>query len=324
MSYAVVDDKRIFEIAAIGKHSVNLPDTATLNDRFHIGSNTKAMTAFIIAKYVEMGKLQWTSRFFDIYPEWKEQSRSEYQNITLQDLLSHRGGIHPFQGEDDPTIPQFQGSRKQKRKQFGQFVLTLEPLKLDEQNPYIYSNAGYSLATLMLEKVAGKSWEKLVKRIFNKDLKLNVKFSWPENTRKRDTWGHNYADGKLTPVSSSMGAHLDYTEPAGDLNIKLKDYIRFIQLNLQGLQGQNNYLNAKTYAFIHDGIKGYSLGWFNVHEDGNVLSVHSGTGAFTYFTIVHIDRPMNKAYIIFANSFNGDTQQGVRLLMRKLKQNYGN
>lgn len=73
LSYAVVDDKRIFEIAAIGKHSVNLPDTATLNDRFHIGSNTKAMTAFIIAKYVEMGKLQWTSRFFDIYPEWKEQ-----------------------------------------------------------------------------------------------------------------------------------------------------------------------------------------------------------------------------------------------------------
>ncbi len=52
ISYAVINSSSILEIAAIGRHSIDLPDTATLNDRFHIGSNTKAMTAFIIAKYV--------------------------------------------------------------------------------------------------------------------------------------------------------------------------------------------------------------------------------------------------------------------------------
>lgn len=323
LSYAVVSEKSIKEIHAIGYHSINNKDTASLNDRFHIGSNTKAMTAFMIAKYVEKGKLNWTTKFFDLFPEWKEGSKAGYENITLQELLSHKAGIQPFQGEDDPEIPNFKGTSPEKRKQFGQFVLTLEPVKLDEQNQFVYSNAGYTLATLMVEKVTGKSWEQLVEKVFNKDLKLNVKFSWPENQKRKDTWGHSTENGQLKPVSSTFDYHLDYTEPAGDLNIKLKDYIRFIQLNLKGLKGQNNYLKATTYAFIHKGIPNYSLGWFNIYENGKELSVHSGTGAFTYFAIVHIDRIKNNAYIIFTNSFNENTQQGVRVLMKKLKENYG-
>ncbi|MCA0365427.1 MAG: beta-lactamase family protein [Bacteroidetes bacterium] len=322
ISYAVVDPKSILEIAALGLHSVDLPDQATLNDRFHIGSNTKAMTAFMIAKYVEKGRLKWTTRFFDLFPEWKEKSKPEYSEITLQELLSHRAGIWPFQGEGDPTIPDFKGTNPEKRKQFGQFVLTLDPVNPDEPNAFIYSNAGYTLATLMLEKVSGKSWEQLVEKVFNEDLKLNVKLSWPENQKQKDTWGHQSENGKLIPVPSTVDYHLDYTEPAGDINIKLQDFAKFIQLNLQGLSGHNNYLNAKTYQFIHKGFEKYSLGWYNIVENEQELSVHSGTGAFTYFTIVHIDRLKNRAYIIFTNSFNQDTQNGVRLLMRRLKQNY--
>ena len=59
-----------------------------------------------------------------------------------------------------------------------------------------------------------------------------------------------------------------------------------------------------------------------MYENNKELLTHSGT-AGTYYTLVHIDRIKNKAYIIFANSFNTDTQQGVRLIMRKLKENYG-
>lgn len=323
INYAVVDSKSTIEIAALGRHSMSLPEVATLDDRFHIGSNTKAMTAFIIAKYVEKGKLKWTTQFFDLFPEWREKSKPEYTSISLQDLLSHKAGLQAFQGEDDPTIPNFKGSTSEKRKQFAQFVLTLEPVKPDGQNQFIYSNAGYTLATLMVEKVSGKNWEELVEIVFNNDLQLNVKLSWPENQHQKDTWGHRFEKGQLIPVPSDADDHLEYTEPAGDINIKLIDYIKFIQLNLQGLKGENNYLKADTYKFIHKGIENYSLGWFNIYENGKELSTHSGT-AETYYSLVHIDRTKMKAYIIFTNSFNQDTQQGVRLLMRKLKENYGN
>lgn len=322
ISYAVVDSKSTLEIAALGRHSIDLQDTATLNDRFHIGSNTKAMTAFIVAKYVEKGKLKWTTKFFDIFPDWKENSKVEYYNITLQDLLSHRARIQPFQGDNDPTIPDFKGTKQEKRKAFGKFVLLLNPVEIDTVHKFNYSNADYTLATLMLEKVAQKSWEQLVEKVFNKDLKLNVKLSWPENQKIKDTWGHSFENDKLIPVPSNTDYHLDFTEPAGDINIKLKNYAKFIQLNLQGLKGNNNYLTAKTYQFIHKGIDNYSLGWYNIYENSKELSTHSGT-AGTYYSLVHIDRIKKKAFIIFTNSFNQDTQQGVRLLMRKLKENYG-
>lgn len=322
ISYAVADSKTTLEIAAIGRHSVNLSDTASLNDRFHIGSNTKAMTAFVIAKYVEKGKLTWSTKFFDIYPEWKTHSKEEYYNITLQDLLSHRARIQPFQGYNDPVIPDFKGTKQEKRKAFGKFVLTVSAVDFDSIHPFIYSNADYTLATLMLEKVTKKSWEQLVEKVLNQDLKLNVKFSWPENQKAKDTWGHSFENDKLMPVASNVGQHLDYTEPSGDLNIKLPDYVKFIQLNLQGLKGNNNYLTSETYQFIHKGIEGYALGWYNIYEAGKDLSTHSGTVG-TYYTLVHIDRINGKAYIIFTNSFNEGTQQGVRLLMRKLKANYG-
>ncbi len=321
ISYAVIDNKTTFEIAALGKHSAELSDTATLNDRFHIGSNTKAMTAFMIAKYVEKGQLKWTTKFFDLFPEWRTKSKADYLNITLQELLSHRAGIQPFQGENDPQIPEFKGTTQDKRNQFGRFVLTLEPAKIDAANPFIYSNAGYTLATLMAEKVTKQSWEQLIESVFNKNLKLNVKLSWPENQKLKDTWGHSFENGKLTPIPSTVDYHLDFTEPAGDINIKLKDYIKFIQLNLAGLSGKNNYLKAETYTFIHKGIENYAMGWYNIYEKKKELSTHSGT-AGTYYSLVHIDRAKNKAYIIFTNSFNNDTQQGVRLLMRKLKENY--
>ena len=57
-------------------------------------------------------------------------------------------------------------------------------------------------------------------------------------------------------------------------------------------------------------------------DNGKEFSTHPGT-AGTYYTLVHIDRLKNLAYIIFTNAFNNDTIQGVRLLMKKLKENYG-
>lgn len=321
ISYAIIDKKTTFEIAATGKHSINLPDTANLNDRFHLGSNTKAMTAFIVAKYVENGKLKWADKFFDLFPEWLAKSKPEYSTITLQDLLSHRAGIQPFQGigDEDPIIPEFNGTKQENREQFGKFVLSLDPIKPDSARPFVYSNAGYTLATLMLEKVSGKSWEQLVDDVFNTDLGLNVQLSWPENQKRKDTWGHLLENDKLAPVASTTSYHLDYMEPSSDLNITLPDYIKFIQLNLRGLNGEDNYLKSSTYWFIHNGIENYSLGWFNIHEGENAFSTHVGT-AGSYYTMAQIDRIKNKAYIIFTNSFSPSTQEGVRLLMRKLKE----
>lgn len=328
LSYAVADAKQVLEIAALGRHSLALRDTATLDDRFHIGSNTKAMTAFIAARYVEKGKLAWNTRLLDVFPEWKQSSKPGYEQVTLQDLLSHRGGVQAFQGPagfeagEAEHLPEFKGSRQERRQQFCQYALTLEPVKPDAEQPFVYSNAGVTLAAAMIEKRSGKSWEQLVGEVFNHDLKLKVGFSWPENQKHRDTWGHRADTNRLVPVPSNTPDKIELTEPSGDLNIRLKDYITYIQLNLLGLSGKDAYLKADTYRFLHKGAEHYAMGWYNIYENGKELSTHSGTVG-TYYTLVHIDRIRQVAYIIFTNAYNDDTRQGVRLLMRKLKANHG-
>lgn len=321
ISYAVVNADSVLEIAAIGRHSVNLEDRATLDDRFHIASNTKAMTAFVIAKFVESGKLNWETKFFDLFPDWKKNSNPAYYEITLQELLAHRAKIQPFQGEEE-KVPEFTGSNQQKRRKFGKYVLTLPPVSPATTAKFTYSNGGYVLAALMLEKKIGKTWEKLIQKVFNQDLKIDVKLSFPENLKKKDTWGHITENNKLIPVSSKNADKLDFTAPAGDLNIKLADFIKFVQLNLKGLKGEDNYLKAATYRFMHERFEDYSIGWYNGIENGKNFSTHAGTVG-TYYTIASLDRKNLVGYIIFTNSFNEETVSGVRLLMRKLKETYG-
>ena len=41
----------------------------TVNDRFHLGSDTKAMTALLAAMLVEEGKIRWNSTMLEVFPE---------------------------------------------------------------------------------------------------------------------------------------------------------------------------------------------------------------------------------------------------------------
>jgi CubicO group peptidase (beta-lactamase class C family) len=323
LAFAVVTGDSIVEMSFSGYHSINLPDTASATDRFHIGSNTKAMTGFVIAKIVEEGKLNWNTKFFDVFPEWKRASDTGYYNITLQDLLSHTARIHSFTDDkENRSIPLFKGDKLERRKAFGKYLLTLKPINIDAGLHYTYSNAGYILATLMAEKVTNKNWEELITIVFNQNLKINVQLGWPDNQTKKDTWGHWIKDDSLRPVPSTVNYHMDYAEPACDINLTLPDYIKFIQLNLNGLNGKNNYLQSTTYNFIHKGLANYAIGWANINEKGKDFSTHSGSEG-TYFVTTSIDRKNHIAYIIFMNTATEDTINGIRELLKTLKLKYG-
>ena len=77
---------------------LKLGQTAMLNtqNRMHLGSNIKAMTATLTAALVESGAISWTTTIVDAFPELRATMRAEYLDVTVDDLLAHRGGILPF------------------------------------------------------------------------------------------------------------------------------------------------------------------------------------------------------------------------------------
>jgi CubicO group peptidase (beta-lactamase class C family) len=289
LGFAVIKADSVLEIQNLGFHRVDLKNENTkakLNDYYHLGSNTKAITGFVAAYLVENNKIKWNTKFFDLFPDLKKKANPEYYNITLEDLLSHRAKIQPYtSGLEYSELPYFIGTKSEQRKQFARYLLKQKSVKSNKT--YNYSNAGYSIASLMLEKVSKKDWEELTKEIFNKKLKLNIAFSWPNKIDKNQPFGHWIENDTLVAVSPNTDYNLQLGEPAGDISMTLPDYSKFIQYNLKGLLGDNNILKSETYEYLNFGLKEYSIGWRNRNTQSEKFSEHSGSaGTFFCYTLI--------------------------------------
>ncbi len=99
LAAAVVKGGRIIAAGAVGTRRVGSNIPVTLNDRFHLGSDTKAMTALLAAMLVEEGKLRWNTTIREVFPELAEKMDPALRGVTLEQLLSHTSGI-PTDNED--------------------------------------------------------------------------------------------------------------------------------------------------------------------------------------------------------------------------------
>ncbi len=93
LALVVMQDGRICERGAVGVRKWGESTPVTTNDVFHIGSCTKAMTATLAAMLIEEGKLNWTTTIADVFPELRGKMDKQYEAVTVEQLLDHRGGV---------------------------------------------------------------------------------------------------------------------------------------------------------------------------------------------------------------------------------------
>ena len=326
IGYVVVSSDSILEMKTLGFKRAGTTIEAEPNDRFHLGSNTKAITGLIGAILVKQNKIDWNTKFFDLYPELKSSSNPAFYDITLVDLFEHRARILPFTDGVEFPNPQetkFKGSASDQRKQFVEWVLTLDTVKTEEK--ISYSNAGYSITATMLEKASGKTWEDLVLDLGEK-LGVDFGFSWPNNCDSSQPWGHWYEDNKLIPTPPHDSYQLCWVEPAGDINMSISDYAKFIQYQLLGLHGRSLLLSKEEFEFIHYGVPEsdhYSVGWgWAINKEGHHVSAHNGS-AETFYCYAYIINEIDRAYVVFANCGSDQADAGVRKLLSFLIKKFG-
>ena len=92
------------------------------------------------------------------------------------------------------------------------------------------------------------------------------------------------------------------------------DYLKYLQLNLNGLTGQDNYLKSKTYDFIFNGAKEYSMGWGNGIVNGNHYYSHSGSAGNFQARAIIIKEPKIVIFIML-NAGNGETIEGMHQII---------
>ncbi|MFT3750382.1 MAG: serine hydrolase domain-containing protein [Agriterribacter sp.] len=318
LGYAVISSDKILELNTIGVKKVNTSLTAGINDKFRIGSNTKAVTGFIAAQLVRQKKINWDTKFFDLFPELKTKSNRAYYNLTLLNLLTFRTKLFPYTYTYSiPTQDQFSGNEEQQRYQFTIWFFQHKPVK--SKDSINFSNLGYVAAGQMLEKVSGKSYKELVNDL-GQQLGINFGFGNPNSNDTLQPWGHGR---DLIPEPLGDNYKLNWLLPAGNINVSLPDYAKFIQLQLKGLSGQSELLTKEEFSFLHFGLTKFSVGWFWNTDDNNQTYSYNIGNPGTFLTKVFVFKDIDRAFILFANSQTEETDIGLNILYEEFKRKYG-
>ncbi len=277
---------------------------ATLDDYFHIGSCSKSVLAVMAAKLIEQKKITWQTRFFDVYPELKENADSAYHDITLEDLFLCQAGIKAYTDAETEPLPEYGPSVKARRLEFIKYLIAQPPSSRKKGGGFqhLYSNASYSMAAAMLEKVSGMKYEAHVKKMLTHDLGMSVHIGWPNSIGQDQPWGHLITGNKV----ESLPPEHDYKPPcliapAGDLSMTTRDYAKYTQLHLHGLTGNDNYISSASYRYIHFGHRGFSLGVANAALAGRKYSGFDGS-AGTFFCRSILVPEADFAFTIMTNA----------------------
>ncbi len=324
ISAAVVSADKILASGAAGVRIVGKPNRVNVKDRFHVGSLTKPMTATMIAVLIETGKISWKTTPADLFPELRDQIHPSLRAITLEQLLSHRAGIIPF--EDDAEWEQLPTKFTGKNPTMIRMSFVRWLLQHGATSPvgeHVYSNAGYGLAAAMAERATGKTWEWLMRKLLFKPLGLkSVGFGWAARTHPNEPWGHKGGDPEFIPHSPNDKYQLTpFITPAGDVHLNIFDLARFAQLHLSGLSSQAKLLRTATFEKLHQPIGEYALGWNAQHIKGLPASTHSGS-AGTFYAGIMVYPKKTIAVVIAINASGKGVNEARNKLYAILLRRY--
>lgn len=302
LAAVLIHDGEVIEVAADGRRSINSDISVTLDDKWHLGSITKSMTATLAARLIEGGQMDWQMTVLDVYPELADSMNAHYQTATLATLFTHTAGFI----ENLPTTSNYALSEDEitiQRQKMLEEALLLTPD--NTTGSFKYSNLSYMVAGAMMEKVTGFSWETLMQMyVFDPLDMANSGFGSPdEHNDLQQPVGHSNSNGEWRAVTGDAQTtdNPAILGPAGRVHASLADMANYLSLHLKGLNGQDtqDFLSAVSFEKLHTPPAGthYALGW----GINNGALIHSGSN--TIWLAKTIIQPSNNtAIFVVTNS----------------------
>ena len=243
----------------VGIRRVGRPDLVKPGDRWHLGSDGKAMTVTLIARLVERGVLSWDQPLSKLLPDLAADMRAEYRDATLPDLLAHRAGL-PENHDDMAFFATFHTDTSPlpvQRLRYIGTALADAPIGPARAAPS-YSNTGLLIAAAAAERATGRPVEALMASEVFRPLGMTG-FSFNQTPGLDEPCGH--IEGR--PADRPTDSNPSMFAPAGAMRFTLADWSRFCIEHLRGEKGRGRILRGETYRFLHapQGGESFALGW---------------------------------------------------------------
>jgi CubicO group peptidase (beta-lactamase class C family) len=313
---AVIVEGKLHAVGVVGVRKQGSDIAAEPNDPFHLGSCTKAMTGSLICLLVQQGKLKWDTPLPEYFPELKDKMHPDYRGVTLVHLLSHRAGVPPMTAGFAPLTSdqlkdiQAMTSPSAKRKAMTEIVLCQPPVCKPGEK-HLYSNAGFSIAGVIAERVMGEDYEALLRRLLFEPLKMTTAGFGAMGTSYRiyAPWQHRGMGTVLVPVNPGPNSdNPPFITPAGRVHCSITDWAKYVQTVLTAARGEEGFLPQAEIQQLKEPPFGgrYTLGWGITERDwagGKVLQ-HAGSNGMN-FCVVWI-APQRNFAVLAATNCGGD------------------
>jgi len=150
-------DRTVYErVAGLAERRFDVPNT--IDTRFNIGSITKLFTKIAIAKLMSEGEIAPEDRLSKHLPDYR---RDVADRITIAQLLEHESGLGDIFG------PEYDAIDKSHLRELSDFLplFVEEPLRFEPGTDRYYSNAGYTVLGLVIERLSGMEYHEYVRRV---------------------------------------------------------------------------------------------------------------------------------------------------------------
>lgn len=223
LSIAVIKDDSVVFVRGYGVREVGGGEPVDANTLFAIGSNTKLFTAVTAGMLVDEGTMSWDDPATTHLPGFQLFDPYATREITVRDLLAHRSGL----GRRGDLLWYASGHD---RSEVLRRIRDLEP-NSSFRSAYGYQNVMFLAAGEAVARVAGSSWDDLIRDRILRPLGMARSGT---STRELERAGnvaapHLAADGALTAVPYR---NIDNVAPAGSINSSALEMAQWLRMLL--------------------------------------------------------------------------------------------
>lgn len=273
----------------------------TIDTKCRVESISKSVTAWGVMKLVEQGKIDLDSSVVQYLDDWEfPPSKFSTKKVTIRQLLSHNAGMplgnfsERYSLKED--IPSLEESLLKEA------ILVKEPGSF-----FSYSNVGFNLLELVIEKVTGRDFAEYMKEEVLLPLGMEeADFIWREDWEPPVPYGYTLK-GNPVPV------YIYPCKASGGLFANVEDISTFITTGMTGFSPKHEVLtdqsidklytpNVKISGFYGLAFDAYGLGHFiETFPDGKRGLSHGGQG-YGWMTHFHSVPETGAGIVILTNS----------------------
>ena len=283
--------------------------------RWHLGSNTKAMTAALYARLVERERCRWEATLPALFPGMAIDPA--WHDVRVEELMTHTAGMtdEAIDGAWLEARHRDAAPVRVQRRAFAAAILGAPPR--GERGRYRYGNAHFVILGAAVEQAVDADWEDVLRRELLAPLGMaETGFGAPP---RDGLWGREEAGGALRAVDpTGVADNPPVLWPSGGIHLTAGDYARFLSLFLR--EGAP-LLRADTLAHLLTPAAagaGYAGGWLlaGAPDRPDAVLAHDGSNTLWYAT-ARVERAAGRGYAAVVNR-GGDSGAAItaRLLAR--------